>query len=122
MAGFAFAGRRMVRSFSSCKTAPGAPGHAAKATHEDLAERGVKVISWPPYSPDLNPIETVWNWMKDYVKDKYGDIEKPSYDQLRAWVWEAWNEIPEDWLKELLASMPLRCQAVIDANGMHTKY
>lgn len=26
------------------------------------------------------------------------------------------------YLKELLASMPLRCEAVIEANGMHTKY
>jgi transposase-like protein len=27
----------------------GAPGHAAKATREDLAERGVEVIHWPPF-------------------------------------------------------------------------
>jgi len=100
----------------------GAPGHAAKATREDLAERGVEVIHWPPFSPDLNPIETVWNWMKDYIEDQHGDIEKPSYNQLREWVWEAWDAVPEDWLKELLASMPLRCEAVIKANGMHTKY
>lgn len=100
----------------------GAPGHAAATTRRELRDRGVTVILWPPYSPDLNPIETVWNWMKDYIEDKYGDIEKPSYDQLRKWVWEAWYAVPEDWLKELLASMSSRCQAVIEANGMHTKY
>jgi hypothetical protein len=59
--------------------------------------------------------------MKDYIEDQHGDIEKPSYNQLREWVWEAWDAVPEDWLKELLASMPLmRCEAVIKANGMHT--
>jgi len=42
-----------------------APGHAAKATIEDLHERGIHVIRWPAFSPDLNPIETVWNKMKD---------------------------------------------------------
>ena len=37
-------------------------------------------ISWPVYSPDLNPIKTVWNRMKDYVANNYPD--KLSYDQL----------------------------------------
>lgn len=44
----------------------GAPGHAAGETQVDLAERGITPIFWPAFSPDLNLIETVWNWMKDY--------------------------------------------------------
>ena len=60
--------------------------------------------------------------MKDYIEDKYGLEEKPSYDKLRLYVKEAWEAIPEDFLKELLASMPARCKAVIEANGMHIKY
>jgi hypothetical protein len=30
--------------------------------------------------------------------------------------------VPESYLLELLESMPARCRAVIDANGMHTRY
>lgn len=33
----------------------GAPGHAAAKTKEDLRERGITVMDWPPFSPDLNP-------------------------------------------------------------------
>lgn len=39
----------------------GAPGHSAGDTITDLAERGISPIFWPPYSPDLNPIKTIWN-------------------------------------------------------------
>jgi transposase len=99
-----------------------APAHASKDTSRELATRGIPTIKWPPYSPDLNPIETCWNWMKDYIEDNYGDINKPSYDTMRGWVKEAWEAIPSDYLEGLIDSMPMRMQAVIDANGMHTKF
>jgi len=38
----------------------GAPGHAAADTKRELQERGIEVISWPSFSPDLNPIERVY--------------------------------------------------------------
>lgn len=100
----------------------GAPSHTAQATIQDFKDRGVTIMEWPPYSPDLNPIEMCWNWMKDYLEEKYGHIEKPSRDQLRVWVKEAWDALPDDFLYDLLVSMPDRCEAVIKANGMHTKY
>ena len=43
----------------------GAPVHkgAAKAVHKRLSIKGFS-NSWPPSSPDLNPIKKVWLWMK----------------------------------------------------------
>ena len=45
-----------------------------------------------------------------------------SYDELRRVVKEAWEAVPEDWLIELVRGIRARYQAVIDANGIHTKY
>ena len=36
-----------------------ASAHTAKATQIELEKRGIFTVRWPPYSPDLNPIETV---------------------------------------------------------------
>jgi len=79
----------------------GAPGHSAASAKEELSERGIITIFWPAYSPDLNPIETIWNWMKDYIERVYGDKEH-SYDNLRIYVKEAWEQIIEEQLNSLI--------------------
>lgn len=95
--------------------------HAAKATLEDMNRRGLIPIFWPANSPDLNPIETLWDRMKDYIQDKYPEIHR-SYADLRVAVLEAWESISQEEVIDLIKSMPDRCQAVIDADGWHTKY
>ena len=37
----------------------GALGHTVGDTKQELRERRIIVIFWPPFSPDLNPIERV---------------------------------------------------------------
>jgi hypothetical protein len=54
--------------------------------------------------------------MKDYIEDKWGLEELPSYDNLRKYVKEVWDALPDSFWQELLASMPAWCQAAIEAN------
>ena len=98
----------------------GASSHTAAATLEEFAERGIRVIFWPPYSPDLNPIKMLWDDMKNWIQNNYG--ERMTYPRLRQAVTEAWESIEQRRLDDLIDEMPARCQAVIDAQGMHTKY
>ena len=36
-----------------------------------LAQKRVEMILWPPYSPDMNPIENLWAWMKVRLANDY---------------------------------------------------
>jgi transposase len=97
--------------------------HTANATVDELSERQIQVIKWPPYSPDLNPIENLWNKMKQWIQSKYGDVVfNFTYDRLREVVHEAWEQITAEDLVSLLNTMQQRCQDVIDAKGGHTKW
>lgn len=100
--------------------------HRSKLTQSNLRRRGILFIRWPRYSPDLNLIEHVWNWMKNYIQERYWqaryDVAKVPLEQLKAIIWEAWNAVPDSFIETLFFSWWRRCQAVIDAKGGPTKY
>jgi hypothetical protein len=100
-----------------------APGHAAKETKAMLTELAIIVINWPPYSPDLNPIETLWKHIKAYLQREYGLCNFRSYAEQKERIIEAWDKVvTPGLLRELIESMPERMQVIIDANGKFTKY
>lgn len=87
--------------------------------NEWLHNHGITKLDFPPYSPDLNPIENLWFMAKGVDKhccETTADLEEAILTE-----WKALNE-QSDLLKSLVHSMPARCQAVIDAKGWHTKY
>jgi transposase len=44
-----------------------APCHTAKIVKAEAASLGIELIYLPGYSPDLNPIERLWDWMRQEV-------------------------------------------------------
>ena len=102
-----------------------APPHSSRMTVMELRERGISTIEWPPCSPDLNPIESVWNKMKYFIQDKNPDLgegRQRSSHEIREIVEEAWETVSSEDLMNLLLTMPARCQAVLDADGGCTQY
>jgi transposase len=44
-----------------------APCHVAKLVTAEAARLGIGIVNLPGYSPDLNPIERLWDWMREEV-------------------------------------------------------
>ncbi|KAH7699637.1 hypothetical protein AAVH_33258, partial [Aphelenchoides avenae] len=91
-----------------------APCHVARPVREWFQQNGIRVVEWPAQSPDLNPIENLWN----IVKRKIGRKNFSTKAGLFEAVSTAWDEIPYETIIELVNSMPKRCLEVICSNGM----
>ena len=99
-----------------------APIHTAKIIQRFFEDNAIPLIEWPPYSPDLNPIEHVWHWLKKGVLDKHPELNdmgkgQEAYSALGDALIEAWDDLDLDLFKSLGESVPKRVQAVIDAKG-----
>lgn len=53
-----------------------APVHTAAIVQQVLAQLELEVMIWPPYSPDLNPIENIWALMKNKIYELHPGLEK----------------------------------------------
>jgi hypothetical protein len=101
--------------------------HTARIVRNLLNELGVEVMIWPPYSPDLNPIENLWALMKAEIYLKYPELEtapdtEATLERLIQAAKEAWHAIDQAVLDRISITMSRRVEAVIRAVGWYTKY
>lgn len=97
-----------------------ASSHTAKKVMDYLRRLEMTVLPWPPQSPDLNPIEHVWAYVKRQLS--LYETAPETLEDLWERVQAIWTNIPIDFLERLYESMPRRISAVIKAKGGLTKY
>lgn len=97
-----------------------APPHRSAVVKAFKAAAGIRSIPWPARSPDLNPIENLWDTLGRRVQQRCP--RAASLQQLSTALREEWDAIPQSVIANLITSMTRRIGAVIAAKGGHTKY
>lgn len=101
-----------------CLLQDNSPIHRSDVVEDWLVAKGIRTFDYPSYSPDLNPIENVWAWLKRQLdQDFHTDLA-----DLRKSIMDHWNNMPIEILLALVQSMPKRLEAVRVQRGFKTKY
>ncbi|UYV67737.1 PIGT [Cordylochernes scorpioides] len=92
--------------------------HTARISQQALQD--VQMLPWPPYSPDLSPIEHVW----DIIGRRLHALPQPrSEDELWQMVEREWSAIPQDAIRTLTLYLDVLLRAspsaMVISNKIH---
>ena len=94
------------------------PKHTAKLTKEWFENNGISTLNWPSQSPDLIPIENLWNTLKVNVHKQIPQNIK----QLEELCKEEWGKETLDQCGKLVANYRKWLEAAKQNRGYATKY
>ena len=95
------------------------PKHTSKATkawmNENMPNRR---LEWPSQSPDVNPIENLFGWIKNELSKR----SPKNISALKSELNDIWSNIDPVFLEPYWSSMPKRCRLLIDGDGYKIDY
>ncbi|CAF3935129.1 unnamed protein product [Rotaria sp. Silwood1] len=94
------------------------PKHTAGNINEWFQRNGVNTLKWPAQSPDINPIEHIWDELERRLKP-YSPKNK---DELWSIIQQEWKGIGREVTSKLVNSMPRRLREVLKNHGGPTRY
>ena len=94
--------------------------HVARATRDFLQANNIGVLPCLACSPDCNPIEHVWDYLKRRLRRS--QPQPANVQQLTAALHQEWGRIPRYLLRNFCGSMRCHLAAVVANRGGHTRY
>ncbi|KAG1627282.1 hypothetical protein G6F44_012226 [Rhizopus delemar] len=97
------------------------PKHTSRLTQKWFVYNKVQLLDWTAYSPDLNPIENLWDYLK--VRLYAYETAPLSMKELFERVADIWyNEITKEYCEQLVCIMPQRLQLALKEKGGEINY
>lgn len=101
--------------------------HTAQKVKDWFTNNAIVLLEWPPYSPDLNPIEHLWAKLKEFIHEKHPELmsmgkSDADREALERAIYEAWDAIGQGVIDNLIKSMDTRVNSVIAARGWYTRF
>ncbi|GFT70570.1 transposable element Tcb2 transposase [Trichonephila clavipes] len=89
--------------------------HRTFAVEELLESEDITRMDWPAYSPDLNPLEYVWDALGRRIAARLHHPENTQ--RFKQMLIEEWAPLPQEMFHQLVLSMRRRCEATIAVRG-----
>ncbi len=98
------------------------PSHKAQIISDMFLEHDNEftLLKWPPQSPDLNPIEHLWDVVKWEIRIM--NVQPTNLQQLGDTIMSIRTKISEECFQHLVESTPRRIKAALKAKGGPTRY
>ena len=93
------------------------PKHTSNLAKE-FYKKHCKILDWPAYSPDLNPIENIWS----IIKSRLNQISTSKISEIISEVKVLWEELKQEYIDNCIESMPSRLQECINNEGYWLNY
>ncbi|GFX78557.1 transposable element Tc3 transposase [Trichonephila clavipes] len=97
-----------------------APCHRTVAAEQLLESEDIERMDWPARSPDLNPIEHVWDFLGRRLAAR--NLSPVTIRVLRLALQDEWAAMPQQLIDTLILSMDRRCETCLAVRGDHIPY
>ncbi|KAK7113277.1 hypothetical protein V1264_012589 [Littorina saxatilis] len=94
--------------------------HRSRALVDYLQNNAVTTLPWPAMSPDLNPLEHVWDILGRRIQALQLPVQ--TLRELEAALHREWLQVTREQIRRLTGGMRRRVDAVIWARGGFTRY
>ncbi|GFY18604.1 transposable element Tc3 transposase [Trichonephila clavipes] len=88
-----------------------APCHRTVAAEQLLVSEDIERMDWPARSPDLNPIEHVWDFLGRRLAARI--LPPVTIRELRLALQDEWAAMHQQLIDTLILSMGKRCQTCL---------
>ena len=102
----------------------GDPSQNCADARAAMGRKKSELLKIPPRSPDLNPIENLFNMTSEILKKDAisRNIRKESFHEFEQRVVNTMKSIPVEYINKLISSMNKRIELVIKNRGQRIKY
>jgi transposase len=94
--------------------------HIARIVTDELNYDNIQRLDWPARNSDLNPIEHLWDNLVRRVRRS--PVLSLTLQELSNLLIAQWQLIPQEYIQNLISTLPRRMEACITARSGNTRY